>query len=126
MGQSAVLRRRDERQTDGKGCSIRIRELASQTIDEGAVLEGLLLPGTISDRIARHMTKSFLTARHCRDLPGQATVRHQCDQRTIRRADAVFTPVYARLSGRAGFESEAATGEGRGGVIRIPNGALAL
>jgi NTE family protein len=46
-----------------------IRNLASKTIDKGAVIRGILLPGTISDRVASAYRKHLFGTAGLRDLP---------------------------------------------------------
>lgn len=46
-----------------------VRGVASVTIDEGAVLEGVLLPGRISDHVAAHYDKLLFGGKTLQDLP---------------------------------------------------------
>jgi len=46
-----------------------IRTIASKTIDEGAILGGILLPGTISDKVVEAYRKYLFAAATLQDLP---------------------------------------------------------
>src|SRR6266496_649074 len=46
-----------------------IRALASKTIDEGAILGGILLPGTISDKVTEAYRKHLFGTATLQDLP---------------------------------------------------------
>src|SRR4051812_45302236 len=46
-----------------------IRTIASKTIDEGAILGGILLPGTISDRVVESYRKYLFDGATLQDLP---------------------------------------------------------
>jgi NTE family protein len=48
-----------------------IRKLASKTIDKGAVFKGILLPGTISDRVAGAYRKHVVGHTTLQDLPDE-------------------------------------------------------
>jgi NTE family protein len=48
-----------------------IRGLASKTIDKGAVFKGILLPGTISDRVAGAYRKHLVDHKTLQDLPDE-------------------------------------------------------
>jgi NTE family protein len=50
-----------------------IRALASRTIDEGAVLGGIFLPGTISDRVVAAYKKYLFQETTLQDLPAEAS-----------------------------------------------------
>jgi NTE family protein len=50
----------------------RVRALASTTIDAGAVIGGVLLPGTISDRVASAYDRILFNGKKLRDLTDEA------------------------------------------------------
>ncbi|KAB0264168.1 patatin-like phospholipase family protein [Microvirga brassicacearum] len=48
----------------------KIREMASTSVDAGAVIGGILLPGSISDRVARAYDETLFDGATLADLPG--------------------------------------------------------
>ena len=49
----------------------KVRSLADETIDVGAVLGGIFLPGTISDRVAAAYDKHLFHGATLQDLPDE-------------------------------------------------------
>src|SRR6516164_7505609 len=49
-----------------------IRQIASTTIDEGAVMGGIFLPGSISDHVADHYDSLLFHGKTLQDLPDDA------------------------------------------------------
>jgi NTE family protein len=50
-----------------------IRKLAGVTIDEGAILGGIFLPGSISDHVADHYDNLLFGGKTLQDLPDDST-----------------------------------------------------
>ena len=48
----------------------KVGDFAGRTVDEGSVLSGLLLPGTIADKVAAAYDRHLFKGRTLRDLPG--------------------------------------------------------
>ena len=67
-----------------------IRALASKTIDEGAILGGIFLPGSISDRVIAAYNKHLFAGRTLQDLPEEP--------RFVINATSVQTGVLFRFS----------------------------
>src|SRR6516165_5916619 len=47
----------------------RIRQMADTTVDAGAIIGGILLPGSISDRVAKAYDKTLFKGAKLNDLP---------------------------------------------------------
>ncbi|WP_371814842.1 hypothetical protein [Bradyrhizobium sp. CCBAU 51753] len=47
----------------------RVRQLADTTVDAGAIIGGILLPGSISDRVAKAYDKVLFKGARLNDLP---------------------------------------------------------
>jgi len=63
----------------------RIRKMADTTVDAGAIVGGLLLPGSISDRVAKAYDSTLFHGARLNVLPndsqaGNPPLRHQRDQ----------------------------------------------
>ena len=78
-----------------------LRALASETIDEEAILLGIVLPGRVSERVVEGLRRASLQGRNAAGSPERAALHDQCDQRAVRRAVAVREAVHARLSASA-------------------------
>ena len=94
----------------------RVRVLATTTIDVGAVIGGILLPGTISDRVASTYDRILFNGKKLSDLtdesPGKAP-------RFVFNATNVQTAALWRFS-------KPYMGDYRVGLIENPNVALAI
>jgi NTE family protein len=89
-----------------------IRTLASKTIDEGAILGGILLPGTISDKVVEAYRKYLFGSATLQDLPTDPP-------RFVINATSVQTGALFRFS-------KAFVADYRVGTIRNPTIELAV
>lgn len=88
-----------------------IREMASKTIDDVSVLSGIFGPGSISDKIVKHLREILFDERTLQDLPDQP--------RFIINATSVQTGVLVRFSKRHLADYKI-------GLIRNPTQQLAV
>ena len=77
-----------------------MRKLAAKTIDKGAVFKGILLPGTISDRVAAAYREHLFGNTGAAGLPDRAALRLQRDEHADGVALALLEAVHGRLQGR--------------------------
>jgi NTE family protein len=94
----------------------RVRELASTTIDVGAVIGGILLPGTISDRVASAYDRVLFNGTKLSDLTEEAPGKAP---RFVFNATNVQTAVLWRFS-------KPYMGDYRVGLVENPDVALAI
>lgn len=93
----------------------KVRSLADETIDVGAVLGGIFLPGTISDRVAAAYDKHLFHGATLQDLPDE---RPDEAPRFIIHATNVQTAALWRFA-------KPAMGDFRVGLVRSPTVKLA-
>lgn len=74
-----------------------IRRIASVTIDEGAILGGIFLPGTISDHVSDHYDKLLFNGKTLQDLPDDS-VTDKTVPRFVINATNVQSGVLMRFS----------------------------
>lgn len=74
-----------------------IRKLAGVTIDEGAILGGIFLPGSISDHVADHYDKLLFGGKTLQDLPDDS-VANSTAPRFVINATNVQSGVLMRFS----------------------------
>jgi hypothetical protein len=81
-----------------------MRAMADTTVDAGAVIGGILLPSSISDRIAKAYDEVLFNGAKLRDLPDDTgrkpPFRYQCNKRQERGVVVFFATLHGRLSDR--------------------------
>ena len=90
------------------------------------IIFGVLLPGTISDRIAAAYDKYLFGGATLQDLPGRTALRHQRHQRAIGCAVALHEALHGGLPRRHRRAAEGFASGGGNGVLGVSAGAVAV
>jgi hypothetical protein len=105
-----------------------IRKMADKTIDAEAVIGGIFLPGTISDRIEKAYRDILFGNATLQDPLGRrgSSFRNQCDQCSSGSLISVFKTVHGGLFGGDDSVTQGFPGEGCRRLLRLPSSALSL
>jgi NTE family protein len=93
----------------------RVREMADTTVDAGAIIGGILLPGSISDRVAKSYDKILFKGAKLNDLPDDS---QPGNPRFVLNATNIQTAALWRFSRNY-------MGDYRVGLVEQPNVSLA-